>query len=200
MNAPCPCYSTSCAGGSLVYGKVAPACTAVITTYCGLGGDIHDNANAACHLYTTRDTKVTTVVAGVALTIDEGTPARGTGTAAVKRVAVVFPAAAFASDITISVGEQIESEIGATRPARLQELKSSVIMLQPHGGASGPARSLSLHLRGPQRMPGTSVYTWTLVHSFKKLTFIEPQGASHGEHEPTPSAISSRQTLKSVRL
>jgi hypothetical protein len=32
------------------------------------------------------------------------------------------------------------------------------------------------------------------------LTCMEPQGASHGEHQPTFSAISSGQTLKSVRI
>jgi hypothetical protein len=59
----------------------------------------------------------------------------------VKNVSVAFPAAAFSSDTTIFVGDGNSTEIGAysTRVARLQDLRSDLIMLQPYGTVLGAA-------------------------------------------------------------
>ena len=84
----------------------------------------------------------------MAITIDWGTPSRGVSI--VKNVSVAFPAAAFSADTTIFVGDGNETEIGAysTRVARLQDLRSDLIMLQPYGTVLGATTARPCRLNG----------------------------------------------------
>jgi hypothetical protein len=129
--APCPCYYTLCAGEAITYGKVNPRCTKAIMIYCGMGA-----ADLACKPFVERKTKIETVKRGVAIKFEEGTPSFTRADGMNMSTTLDIAAGAFTSDVEVSVGEAAdESEIAAVRPGRLNALKSTLIVLQPHGGA-----------------------------------------------------------------